>query len=160
MLVGGLRVLGANAGNSKHGVFTKQPGTLTNDFFVNLLDMSTEWQPAGDEGVYEGRDRKTKAVEVDRHPRRPDLRFALAAPRLRGSLCVRRRQGEVREGLRRGVDQGDERRPLRSRLISRQTGNGKGGRQRPSFCISLLELLPRATAIAEWRSSRCPEVRL
>ena len=49
---------------SKHGVFTKQPETLTNDFFVNLLDMSTEWQPAaGDEGVYEGRDRKTKAVK-------------------------------------------------------------------------------------------------
>ena len=45
VLVGGLRVLGANAGRSKHGVFTKKPGTLTNDFFVNLLDMSTEWQP-------------------------------------------------------------------------------------------------------------------
>jgi catalase-peroxidase len=51
--------LGANAGQSKHGVFTKQPGKLTNDFFVNLLDMRTEWQPAG-EGAYEGRDRKTK----------------------------------------------------------------------------------------------------
>ena len=63
VLVGGLRVLGANAGGSKHGVFTKQPGTLTNDFFVNLLDMSTEWQPAGADGVYEGRDRKTKAVK-------------------------------------------------------------------------------------------------
>ena len=61
-LVGGLRVLGANAGDSKHGVFTRQPGKLTNDFFVNLLDMSTEWQPAGD-NVYEGRDRKTKAVK-------------------------------------------------------------------------------------------------
>jgi catalase-peroxidase len=64
VLVGGLRVLGANAGQSKHGVFTKRPETLTNDFFVNLLDMSTEWQPsAGSEGVYEGRDRKTKAVK-------------------------------------------------------------------------------------------------
>ena len=62
VLVGGLRVLGANAGGSKHGVFTKQPGTLTNDFFVNLLDMSTQWQPAGDD-VYEGRDRKTNAVK-------------------------------------------------------------------------------------------------
>jgi catalase-peroxidase len=61
VLVGGLRVLGANAGNLKHGVFTKKPETLTNDFFVNLLDMSTEWQPAGSE--YEGRDRKTKAVK-------------------------------------------------------------------------------------------------
>jgi catalase-peroxidase len=63
VLVGGLRVLGANAGGSKHGVFTKQPETLTNDFFVNLLDMSTEWQPPNADGVYESRDRKTKAVK-------------------------------------------------------------------------------------------------
>ncbi len=63
VLVGGLRVLGTNAGNSKHGVFTKKPETLTNDFFVNLLDMSTEWRPAGADGEYEGRDRKTKAVK-------------------------------------------------------------------------------------------------
>ena len=63
VLVGGLRVLGANAGNSKHGVFTKKPGTLTNDFFVNLLDMNTQWQPNGVEGVYEGRDRKTNEVK-------------------------------------------------------------------------------------------------
>ncbi len=63
VLVGGLRVLGGNVGQSKHGVFTKTPEKLTNDFFVNLLDMSTEWQPAGSEGVYEGRDRKTKAVK-------------------------------------------------------------------------------------------------
>jgi catalase-peroxidase len=61
-LVGGLRVLGANAGGSKHGVFTKKVGTLTNDYFVNLLSMATEWSPAGD-NVYEGRDRKTKAVK-------------------------------------------------------------------------------------------------
>ena len=61
VLVGGLRVLGANAGDSKHGVFTKQPGTLTNDFFVNLLDMNTEWEPVkGSDNAFEGRDRKTK----------------------------------------------------------------------------------------------------
>ena len=55
VLIGGLRVLGANSGNSSHGVFTKQPHTLTNDFFVNLLDMGTQWQPsAGSEGVYRG----------------------------------------------------------------------------------------------------------
>jgi catalase-peroxidase len=60
VLLGGLRVLGANAGKSAHGAFTKAPGKLTNDFFVNLLDMGTEWRPAeGAEGVYEGRDRKT-----------------------------------------------------------------------------------------------------
>ena len=64
VLVGGLRVLGANAAKSTHGVFTKRPETLTNDFFVNLLDMGTQWQPtAGSDGVYEGRDRKTKEVK-------------------------------------------------------------------------------------------------
>src|SRR6266567_4315961 len=64
VLVGGLRVLGANAGQSKHGVLTKRPETLTNDFFVNLLDMSTQWQPSADsDGVYEGRDRKTNEVK-------------------------------------------------------------------------------------------------
>ncbi|MDP2298007.1 MAG: catalase/peroxidase HPI, partial [Pseudolabrys sp.] len=63
VLIGGLRVLGANAADSKHGVFTKAPGTLTNDFFLNLLDMNTEWQKTGTEDVYEGRDRKTKAVK-------------------------------------------------------------------------------------------------
>jgi len=64
VLVGGLRVLGVNAGKSTHGVFTKRPETLTNDFFVNLLDMGTQWQPsAGSEGLYEGRDRKTNQVK-------------------------------------------------------------------------------------------------
>src|SRR6476469_4574393 len=62
VLIGGLRVLGANTDGSKHGVFTKKPGKLTNDFFVNLLDMSTQWQAAGDD-AYEGRDRKTNAVK-------------------------------------------------------------------------------------------------
>ena len=60
VLVGGLRVLGANAGGSKHGVFTKRPETLSNDFFVNLLDMATLWKPMSDaKDVFEGRDRKT-----------------------------------------------------------------------------------------------------
>jgi Catalase (peroxidase I) len=73
VLVGGLRVLGVNAGGAnggginggkpKHGAFTKRPETLTNDFFVNLLDMNTQWQPNGADGVYEGRDRKTSAVK-------------------------------------------------------------------------------------------------
>ena len=62
VLVGGLRVLGANAGGSTHGVFTKRPGKLTNDFFVNLLDMRTEWQPTASDNAYEGRDRKTKEL--------------------------------------------------------------------------------------------------
>ena len=60
VLIGGLRVLNTNFGQSKHGVFTKRPETLTNDFFVNLLDMNTKWQPSSvSEGVYEGRDRET-----------------------------------------------------------------------------------------------------
>jgi len=64
VLVGGLRVLGANHGGSKHGVFTDRPGTLTNDFFVNLLDMGTAWKAASDKGeVFEGRDRASDAVK-------------------------------------------------------------------------------------------------
>ncbi len=58
-LIGGLRVLNANVGQAKHGVFTQRPGTLTNDFFVNLLDMRTRWQKSAIEGVLEGRDRKS-----------------------------------------------------------------------------------------------------
>jgi len=59
VLVGGLRVLGANTGGSPHGVLTDRPGTLTNDFFTNLLDMDTEWKPSSTEGVYEGHDRSS-----------------------------------------------------------------------------------------------------
>jgi catalase-peroxidase len=62
VLIGGLRVLGANSKKSKHGVFTAKPGTLTNDYFLNLLDMSTKWEHVG-EGVYEGRDRKSNAAK-------------------------------------------------------------------------------------------------
>jgi len=64
VLVGGLRVLGANFGGAAHGVFTESPGALTNDFFVHLLDMGTEWkEKAGEEGVYEGRDRTSGKVK-------------------------------------------------------------------------------------------------
>ncbi len=64
VLVGGLRALNINAGQSRHGVFTKRPGALTNDFFVNLLDMRTEWKPtSSDAAIFEGRDRKTGAVK-------------------------------------------------------------------------------------------------
>jgi catalase-peroxidase len=64
VLIGGLRVLGANTGRSALGLFTQRPETLTNDFFVNLLDMGTQWLPsAGAEGVYEGHDRKTNEVK-------------------------------------------------------------------------------------------------
>ncbi len=63
VLIGGLRVLNANAGQTKHGVFTQRPETLSNDFFVNLLDMRTKWQKSAAEGVLEGRDRKTGEVK-------------------------------------------------------------------------------------------------
>ena len=62
VLIGGMRALGTNFGQSRHGVFTDRTETLSNDFFVNLLDMGTEWKPAG-ENVYEGRDRGTDEVK-------------------------------------------------------------------------------------------------
>ena len=63
VLVGGLRVLGASTGGTPHGVFTARPGALTNDFFVNLLDMGTAWQPTSDaRDLFEGRDRRTGAL--------------------------------------------------------------------------------------------------
>ena len=70
VLVGGLRSLDANSGGARHGVFTDQPGTLGNDFFVNLLDLSTVWSKSASEGLYEGRDRasgkmKWTATPVD-----------------------------------------------------------------------------------------------
>lgn len=74
VLVGGMRTLGANAGGSKHGVFTAKPGTLNNDFFVNLLDMSTKWSKSSkSEGVYEGKDRKSGALKWTATP--VDLMF-------------------------------------------------------------------------------------
>jgi catalase-peroxidase len=64
VLVGGMRALNANAGQTSHGVFTKRPGILTNDFFVNLLDMKTKWQKsATSEGVLEGHDRVTGEIK-------------------------------------------------------------------------------------------------
>ena len=96
----------------------REPGTLTNDFFVNLLDMSTEWQPPDAEGVYEGRDRKTKAVKWT--ATRVDLIFG-SHSQLRAFAevygCADSKEKFV-EGLRRGLDQGDERRSLRPRLIA------------------------------------------
>jgi catalase-peroxidase len=63
VLLGGMRVLDANAGGTKHGVFTNRPGSLTNDFFANLLDMGTEWRAVSKEAdLFEGRDRKTGQV--------------------------------------------------------------------------------------------------
>ena len=63
-----MRVLDTNFGHTKHGVFTDKPGVLTNDFFVHLTDMDIEWKPSAVGGLYEGHDRKTGKVKVDRHP--------------------------------------------------------------------------------------------
>jgi len=59
VLLGGMRMLNTNVGHTPHGVFTRSPETLTNDFFVNLLDMRLEWKPTSDEDLFEGRDRKS-----------------------------------------------------------------------------------------------------
>ena len=116
VLIGGMRALNANYGQTKHGVFTNRPETLTNDFFVNLLDMNTTWQPsATSEGVYEGRDRKTG--ELKWTGTRVDLIFG-SHSQLRALAEVyacERLEGDVREGLRGGVEQGDEPRSLRPR---------------------------------------------
>ena len=82
VLVGGLRALGANVGGAQHGVFTDRAGTLTNDFFVNLLAAGAEWKASeSEENVFEIRDLATGERQVDGHRRRPGLRRQLAAPR-------------------------------------------------------------------------------
>ena len=148
VLVGGLRVLGANAGDSKHGVFTKEPGKLTNDFFVSLLTMNTSGSrsPAPRACTRAATARPTRSSGP--HPRRPDLRFALAAAGVRGGLCVRGREGEVREGLRGGVDQGDERRSFRPCLIFRVASATENARaasksMRPFVCARPVRGIPQ-----------------
>ena len=85
VLIGGMRALGANSGNSKHGIFTKRQGVLTPDFFINLFDMSVEWMKSNEEGIYEARDRKTGRVKWTATP--VDLAF--------GSSSELRSIGEV-----------------------------------------------------------------
>jgi catalase-peroxidase len=81
-LVGGLRALNANSGQGTHGVFTDRPGVLSNDFFVNLLDMSTQWSKSAQaEGLYEGRDRATGKVKWTATPGGPRVRLELGAAR-------------------------------------------------------------------------------
>ena len=114
VLVGGMRVLNANYGQSKHGVFTKRPETLTNDFFVNLLDMNTAWKPASTEDVYEGaiarRAKSSGPARVSTY-----LRFKLQL-RAIAEVYACDDSREVRERLRGGLDQGDEPGSLRSGL--------------------------------------------
>ncbi|MFN8538223.1 MAG: catalase/peroxidase HPI [Thermomicrobiales bacterium] len=111
VLVGGLRALGANYGQSQHGVFTDRPGTLTNDFFVNLLAMGTEWKAsAADGGVYEVRDSATGAVKWTATA--VDLVFELQLRALAEVYAASDGQAKPAR-LRGGVEQGDEPRPLR-----------------------------------------------
>ncbi len=90
VLVGGMRVLNANFGESQHGVFTERPETLTNDFFVNLLDMGTEWKrDLRGRGRVRGPRSRDGRAQVDRHPRRPGLRLELrsSGPWPRSTRC-------------------------------------------------------------------------
>jgi catalase-peroxidase len=93
VLVGGMRVLGANHGGQARRVH-RQARTLTNDFFVNLLDMGTEWKPrpTNEDGLRGPRPQATGEDQVDRHPRRPRVRLQLAAARPRRGLRLRRRE--------------------------------------------------------------------
>ena len=157
VLVGGMRALNANVGQSELGVFTRRPETLTNDFFVNLLDMGTKWQPsATSEGVLRGARSRDGRAQVDRHARRPRLRLELAAPGHRGSLCIRRRTGEVRARLRGGVDQGDEPRPLRPRLIAAEEAASPAGSS--THHCERRSRNSRARALS-WRRPRCASAR-
>ena len=131
VLLGGLRALDANAGGTKHGVLTDKPGTLTNDFFLNLLDTGTAWTVSKtEEGVYEGSDRGHRCGQVDRHCGRPGLRCELAAAGHRRGVRRGRRRGEVRQRLRQGLEQGHEPRPVRP-----QARHGQGHHLVPSHDV-------------------------
>ena len=149
VLVGGMRALDANAGQTKHGVFTNRPGTLSNDFFVNLLDMGTTWTRAsGAEDVFEGRDRATGAVKWS--ATRVDLIFG-SNSQLRALAEVYAcddAQNKFVAGLRRRVEQGDEPRPLRPGLTSRHGVPGRG------FIAAAPRRASRASAGT--RSALCP----
>ena len=136
VLVGGLRALNANYGKAKHGVFTDRPETLTNDFFVNLLDMGTEWKATSDEKeLFEGRDRATGKVKWT--GTRADLLFG-SNSQLRALAEVYAQDDAKKKfvaRLRRGLGQGDERGSLRPRLIAAVVASRKSswpGLTRPS----------------------------
>ena len=99
VLVGGLRVLNANVGQSAQGVFTERPGALTNDFFVNLLDMDTEWKKSSAcEHVYEGRDRRTGEVKWTAPPSTSSsVRTRSSGPSRRSTRCDDAQEKFVRD---------------------------------------------------------------
>ena len=125
VLVGGLRMLGINYKGTEFGVFTETPGKLTNDFFINLLDMKYLWKPTSDnKDTFEGRERASGRSEVEGHPRRPHLRFERPASRHRRGLRLRRLPRQVRSRLRQNLEQGHESRPLRPDRFHRLTTTG------------------------------------
>ena len=127
VLIGGARA-GGGVGQDRHGVFTDRPGALSNDFFRNLLDMSTEWKPLSPEReAFEGRP-QDRPAQMDGQPHRPAVRLALAAARAGRGLCQRGRAAEVRARLRRRLGQGDEPGPLRPGLRPEAEPGPGGGR--------------------------------
>ena len=116
VLLGGLRALNANVGGSQHGVFTKRPGTLTNDYFVNLLDMRTKWQKSIHRRSARGARPLDGGTEVDRHRGRSRIRLELATAGAGRGVCEQRRAADVRARLRGGVGESDGPRPIRSAL--------------------------------------------
>ena len=136
VLVGGLRVLGANFRRSPLGVLTSRPGSLTNDFFVNLLDMATRVAAASGavrRGDLRGPRPRHRRAQVDREPRRPRLRLELRAACARGGLRGRRRAGEVRARLRDRVGQGHEPRPFRPPASGRRAVRTVAPGQRTAY---------------------------
>ena len=135
VLVGGMRALGANYDGSPQGVFTDRPGVLSNDFFVNVLDMGTTWTPTTDaEETFEGRDRVSGAQKWTAS--RVDLVFG-SNSQLRALAEVYASEDakrEVRSRLRRCVGQGHEPGPLRHRLVAEQSR----GATQPSGCVAPL----------------------
>ena len=135
---------------AQHGVFTDRPGTLTNDFFVNLLDMGTEWKvSATGENVYEGRDRATGEGEVDGHRRGPRLRRATrSCARIAEVYAADDAQEKFVARLRRRLGQGHEPGPLRPAVGPARTTRWPGGQARwVSASVS------SATSASSWTST-------
>ena len=152
VLVGGMRALDANAGQSAHGVLTDRPGTLTNDFFVNLLDRARSGRrPSTSENVFEGRDRATG--EVRWTATAVDLVFG-SNSQLRAIAEVYASddaEGEVRPRLRRRLGQGHEPRPVRPRLIAGGRVPAFGSGRRP-----VMHSAPRSSRARRTPRSRRP----
>lgn len=147
-LVGGLRVLGANVDGNTRGVLTERPGTLSNDFFVNLLDMGTQWKASGD--GYEGSSRNGGGKRWT-GSRADGVRLQLGAACGGRGVCQRRRREEVRAGLRRRMGTGDGAGPVRPAPVMRKAPFGA------PFLLQIASMSPSARINRRARlSGRCP----